>query len=79
MFGISKQLQPLSVVTLKGSPHLFFFFKLYLFILREGSSVSGGGAERERERERERIPNRLHAVSAELDVGLDPVNREIMT
>ena len=27
--------------------------------------------ERERERERERIPSRLHAVSAEPDVGLD--------
>ena len=35
--------------------------------------------ERERERLRERIPSRLHAVSTEPDVGLKPLNREIMT
>ena len=28
--------------------------------------------------ETERIPNRLHTVSAEPDLGLDPTNREIM-
>ena len=34
-----------------------------------------GGAEREREREeRERIPSRLHAVSAEPNTGLNPMN-----
>ena len=42
---------------------------------------------REREREqgrvrqkgRERVPSRLHAVSTELDVGLELTNWEIMT
>ena len=33
----------------------------------------------EEQRERERIPSRLHAVSTEPVVGLDPTNREIMT
>ena len=32
-----------------------------------------------RKRDRGRIPNRLHAVSTEPDVGLKPLNREIMT
>ena len=35
--------------------------------------------EKERERERERIPSRLHAVSAEPNVGLAPMNCEIPT
>ena len=35
----------------------------------------GGGAERGRQQ----IPNRLHAVSAEPDVGLDLTNCKIMT
>ena len=34
---------------------------------------------RGRERRRERIPSRLHTVSAESNVGLDPMNHEIMT
>ena len=34
---------------------------------------------RGRERGRERIPSRLCAVSVEPDVGLDPMNRGIMT
>ena len=34
--------------------------------------------EQERAGNRERIPTRLHAVSAEPNVGLDPTNREIM-
>ena len=40
---------------------------------REDMHKQGRG----RERGRERIPSRLHAVSAELDVGLDPMNAEI--
>ena len=52
------------------------FFNVDLFIF-----------EREREREREdkegkegeRIPGRLHAVSTEPSVGLELMNREIMT
>ena len=35
--------------------------------------------EGQRKTEKERIPNRLHAVSAEPDVGLNPTNCEIMT
>ena len=38
-------------------------------------SVGGGGAERGRER----IPSRLHAVSTELDTGIELMNPEIMT
>ena len=53
------------------------FFFLSLFILRERERESGGGSEREGERER--IPSRLHAVSTEPDVGLDPTNHEITT
>ena len=37
------------------------------------------GAEKEGERGRERIPSRLHAVSTEPYVGLNPTNPEIMT
>ena len=35
--------------------------------------TSGGGTERER------IPSRLYAVSAEANVGLDPMNCKIVT
>ena len=42
---------------------------------RECESMSWGGTERERKR----IPSRLCAISTESDVGLDPVNHEIMT
>ena len=38
---------------------------------RERAHASDGGAER--------VPTGPHPVSAELDVGLEPVNREIMT
>ena len=47
----------------------YFSFKVYLFILRD----------RGRGRERERISSRLHTVSIEPDVGLEPTNFEIMT
>ena len=44
--------------------------------------MNRGGAQRERERERERgrerIPGRLCVISAEPDVELKPMNREIM-
>ena len=56
--------------------YLFIYFKGYLFIFeRERERMWGWG----RERERQRIPSRLHTVSAESDVGLDPTNCEIMT
>ena len=35
--------------------------------------------ERQRDRNRERIPSRLHTVSAELDVGFELTNHEIVT
>ena len=39
--------------------------------------MCGGGVESERVRER--LPSRLHAVSTESDIELDPMNCEIMT
>ena len=36
-------------------------------------------SEQGRDRGRERIPSRYSTVSTELDPGLDPMNREIMT
>ena len=69
---------------IKMSPLIYFkyptynynFFNVYLFILkeREWESTSEGGAGRRRDR----IPSRLHAVSAEPDVGLKLTNCEIM-
>ena len=38
--------------------------------------MSGEG---QRERQRKRIPTRLCTVSMELDAGLKPMNRKIMT
>ena len=35
--------------------------------------------ERDRETERQRIPSRLHTVSAEPNLGLEPTNFEIVT
>ena len=49
---------------------------MFIYFERERESMSKG---KDRERGRERIPSRLHAVSAELDVGLDLMNLEIMT
>ena len=52
----------------------FFFFKcMCLFRERERE------CEWERGRGRERIPSRLRAVNMEPDVGLDPVNPDIVT
>ena len=45
----------------------FLFFK---FIYFEGMCVGKG--------QRERIPSRLHAVGSEPDMGLTPMNHEIM-
>ena len=39
----------------------------------------GGEGQRKGERERERIPSRLCTVSTEPDLGLELMNREIMT
>ena len=52
---------------------------MFIYVERESErgrkKVSRGGAERGRER----IPSRLHAVSAEPDLGLEPMNCESMT
>ena len=56
---------------------LIFFFNFYLF-LRERQSTSRGGAERGGDKESE-AGSRLWAVSTEPDVGLELINREIMT
>ena len=50
----------------------FFFFTKFIYFERERES-------REGQRGRERIPSRLHTVSEEPDVGLEVMNREIMT
>ena len=52
-----------------------FILNVYLFIFREKVCASAGGAERDGKR----IPSRLCALSAEPDMGLDLMNREIMT
>ena len=58
----------------------FFFFNVYLLFLRERKrqSMSGGGTERGRHTELE-AGSRLRAVSIEPDMGLEPMNCEIMT
>ena len=50
-----------------------------MFSYFERERESSGGTERERERGRERILIRLHIVSAEPDMGLNPTNHEIMS
>ena len=47
-----------------------------LFILKENMCAIGRGAEKEG---RERIPSRLCTVSTEPDMGLEPMDHEIMT
>ena len=48
---------------------------MFIYLFWERDSTSKGGAEKERKR----IPSRLCTISAELDVGLKTMNREIMT
>ena len=45
----------------------FHFYFSFIYFERERVSMSGQGGERGRER----VPSRLHAVTAEPDVGLD--------
>ena len=47
---------------------------MFIYLFWEKACAGGG-----EEKGRERIPSRLCAVSAEPDLGLDPVNCEIMT
>ena len=57
----------------------FFFFRLFIDFERERERDRGHEWGRGRERERERFPSRLHTVSTEADVGLEPMNCEITT
>ena len=56
------------------------FFK-FIFFLRERKSTCADVqvGEGPRETERERIPSRSHTVSTEPDIGLEPMNQEIIT
>ena len=53
--------------------HLKKFFLMFIYFERKRAG------EGQRESERERIPSRLHTASIEPDLGLKPMNREIMT
>ena len=53
----------------------FFFFFKFIFREREREHEQRRG----REKGRKEIPRRLHAVSAEPNVGLELTNCEIMT
>ena len=54
-----------------------YFFTFYLFLReRERDRVQAGKGQRERESEAD---SRLRGVHTEPDVGLEPMNREIMT
>ena len=69
----------MSPFLLKGLCEAHFSFLLFLcvnvYFERERVCEQGRG----RERGGERIPNRPHVVSAECNVGLEPMNREAMT
>ena len=56
--------------------YILIIFKVYVFILKKGR-VSRGGYETDGGIER--ILSRLHTVSMEPDLGLEPTNHEIMT
>ena len=55
------------------TPVLVFFLSLLVHFEREREHASKQG-----KRERERIPSRLHVVSAEPDLRLNPMSHEIM-
>ena len=53
---------------------------IYLFLReKEREKAQAGQAQRERESRGDRIPRKLHAVSADADVGLEFMNHEIIT
>ena len=65
---------------LPGLSGVSFFFNVYLFLKKREKERGHkrGGAEREGHTESE-TGTRFQAVSTEPDMGLDPMNREIMT
>ena len=57
----------------------FLFFNIYSFLRdREREGISKGGAKREGDTE-SKAGSRLWPVSTEPNVGLEPMNHEIMT
>ena len=54
-----------------------FIYFATVFIYFEQERIQSGTGQTERQRER--IPGRLHTVSTEPNMGLDPQNHEIMT
>ena len=71
----------LSLSLSKINKHLKHFFKkfnVYLFLRQRETEHEWGRAEREGDTESE-AGSRLQAVSTEPDMGLEPMNREIMT
>ena len=59
--------------------HSFLFSLKFIYLFWERERVSKHKQGRGRDRGRERIPSRLCTVSTEPDVGLKPMNCEIMT
>lgn len=69
--------------------HMIALIKIVLCPFSETSVISlkkmfiycvrGKGEGAERQTERGRIPSSLHTLGVELDVGLSPTNREVMT
>ena len=57
----------------EGLSDMLVLFLMFIYLEREGERTQGRG------RERERIPRRLHTVSADPNMGLELMNREIMT
>ena len=51
---------------------LFYFLKIFMYVLQESERPCEQG--RGRERRREKIPSRLYRVSTELDAGLELTN-----
>ena len=57
----------------EGLSDMLVLFLMCIYLEREGERAQGRG------RERERIPRRLHTLSADPNMGLELLNREIMT
>ena len=69
---------PFTVIKWPSTSHFIIFFNVYSFFDRERQSMSRGGAERGGDTEPE-AGSRLWTDSTEPDVGLELMDREIMT